>query len=390
MRKPLHRRTKARGAFSAALVLACSLTACSTPSTGGGSYADGSFATSQEARAFTSSVEADVAAMQGKQLKAPPSVGPKAVATKTIAFVTITESDPSALQVLRGGQQAVAAIGWNQTTYNANGNQSDANRFMQQAVTTRPDAVVTIGLSKSQMGSGLASAKDAGIPVGCLACYDESDPNGLGEYATIEPTRSVFVQMGYAPAAFAYLQTKGNPKFITFNDSTVTNLAARQEGFDGFVTKCKAAGAACSVQGAANFQVANVTTTLAGQAAAFAQANPSFNAVWVSFDSAANYVMNGLRQAGKATGSSFMVSANGDPTNLDIIKQGGYQKMTIAVGGYWAGWAIVDNLNRIFAGQAPVEQNVPVRLFDHDNIAEAADWEGDVDFKASYKRIWGR
>lgn len=388
MRILRHRKVKASSAIGAALLL-CVLTACSSTSAGS-SYADGAFPTSEQAKAFTSKVETDVAAMQGEQAEPPPSVGPKAVDGKRIAFVTITESDPSALQVLRGGQQAVEVIGWNQTTYNANGNQSDANRFMQQAVTTRPDAIVTIGLSKSQMGSGIAAAQSAGIPIGCLACFDESEPTGLGVYATIEPARSVFAKMGYAPAAFAYLQTKGNPKFLTFNDPTVTNLAVRQEGFDAFVSDCKAAGAACDVKAAASFQVANVTTTLAGQAAAFAQANPSFNTVWASFDSAANYVMNGLRQAGKVTGSSFMVSANGDPTNLDVIKQGGYQKMTIALGGYWAGWGMIDNFNRIFAGQPVVEQNVPLRLFDADNIATAANWEGDVDFRASYKKVWGR
>ncbi len=389
MQPPLRKRSITKGALSAVISLLFALTACSTTSSGSSSFAD-SFPTTSDGKAFTSKVEAAVAAMQNAPTKPPPSEGPKAVAGKTIAFVTITESDPSALQVLRGGQQAVEAIGWKQNTYNANGNQSDANRFMQQAVTTRPDAIVTIGLSRSQMGSGLAAAHAAGIPVGCLACFDESQPDGLGVYATVEPARSLFVQMGYAPAAFAYLKTKGNPQFITFNDPTVTNLAARKEGFDSFVAECKKAGADCNVAAESNFQVANVTTTLAGQAAAFAQANPSFNTVWASFDSAANYVTNGLRQAGKATGSSFMVSANGDPLNLNVIKQGGYQKMTIAVAGYWAGWAMVDNLNRIFAGQPAVEQNVPLRLFDQDNIADAADWDGDIDFRSAYKEVWGR
>src|SRR5262249_49428729 len=77
-----------------------------------------------------------------------------------------------------------------------------ANKFMQQAVTTRPDAIVTVGLSSTETGSGMAAAQGARIPVGCVACWDESAPdNSNGVYAATSPTPSVFSAMGYADAA---------------------------------------------------------------------------------------------------------------------------------------------------------------------------------------------
>ena len=57
----------------------------------------------------------------------------------------------------------------------------------------------------------------------------------------------------------------------------------------------------------------------------------------------------------------------------------------------WQGWAAMDTLNRIFNGEEPVDQHIPVRLFDETNIdsIEGDVWEGDVDYRAAYQEIWG-
>jgi ribose transport system substrate-binding protein len=59
----------------------------------------------------------------------------------------------------------------------------------------------------------------------------------------------------------------------------------------------------------------------------------------------------------------------------------------------WGAWAAMDNMNRVLAGQEAVEQNVPIRLITAENIdsiAPGGPWDGDVDFRAAYKTIWGR
>lgn len=359
-------------------------------SSGGTASSSADPAASAASEPFRQSVTQLIDALKQNPTATPPTDGPTAAPGKKIAIVAITETDAGALQVLRGMQEATEAIGWQQTTYNANGNQADANRFMQQAATTQPDAIVVLGLNNTQTGSGLAAAAARQIPVACVACWDESQPDGLGAYAVVEPPRSTFSKLGYADAAYAFEATGGSPAFLTFNDTSLSNLSARQEGFDRFIGECTAAGGACSVVAGHKFQVSETTTGLAGQAAAVAQANPRFNVVWTSFDNAGVYVMTGLRQAGKATSSGFLISANGDPANLDVIEKGGYQKATVAMGGAWLGWGVLDNLNRHLAGQPNVVQNVPLRLFDSSNIAEAAGWDGGIDFRAQYKKVWGR
>jgi len=143
-----------------------------------------------------------------------------------------------------------------------------------------------------------------------------------------------------------------------------------------------------------DFQVANATTTLPADGASLLRANSSANAFWVSFDFAGLQVLNGLRQAGLAgpDAKSFMVASNGDGPNLEIIKADGYVKATVAVSFEQEAYALIDNLNRILAGQKPTEEVVPVRLFDKNNVSEAQNgaWSGDVDYRAAYLKAWGR
>ncbi|GAA0985811.1 hypothetical protein GCM10009555_061940 [Acrocarpospora macrocephala] len=345
---------------------------------------------SEASAEFVKTIDDYVAKMKEGVVVPPPTEGPTAVPGKKIAIVTITQTDPGANSALQGLQEGAEAIGWKQTTYNANGNQADANRFMQQAITTKPDAIVVLGLNNTQTGSGLAAAKKANIPVACLACWDENDPDALGTYVTVDPGREAFAKLGYGDAAYAFQATDGNPRFLTFNDPSLSNLAARQEGFDRFLSECKEAGGSCEVVAEKKFQVAETTTALPGQAAALARANPDFNVVWASFDSAGIYVMNGLRQAAASDDDAFMVAANGDPEALDILKQGSFLKMTMAFSSTWSGWSLIDNLNRHFSGEPVVEQVPPFRIFDDTNIDEAATWDGGADYRADFKKIWVR
>jgi ribose transport system substrate-binding protein len=402
VRRLNHRTIFERVAFGAmSILMLAGVAACSssskaisgtTNSAGSSSTAASGAASSAGAAAFSRKVAADVARLQGAQSTPPPADGPKAVPGKTIDFVVVQETDASTLRVVKGLEAAADTIGWQHTTYNANGSPVDANKDLQQAVTTKPDAIVMLGLSNTQTASGLAAAQAAHIPVGCVACWDESTPDPKGVYAAIVPTPSVFTDMGYGVAEYAYQQANGKPKFLTFNDPSQSNLAARGQGFDKFMSECKAAGGDCSVVSSQLFQVQNVTTTLAAQAASAAQAHPDFNAVWSSFDSAAAYVMSGLRQAGKLDASSFLVGENADPASLAIIQQNGYQKATIGISSQWAAWAVIDSINRVFAGAPVVDENVPIRLFDSANVAQANNglWTGDVDFEAAYKKIWGK
>jgi ribose transport system substrate-binding protein len=319
-----------------------------------------------------------------------------AIADQNIAIVAVTLAETGALRTSRALTAAIEDMGWTSTTFDGQGSPTVANQRLEQAVTTNPDAIVLISLDPTDVGSGLQAAAAAGIPVSCAACWDLTDPDGghLGPYyADVTPALSVFEDMGYYAAAYAYPQTDGHPHFLWMHDPALSNLSARDVGFERFLQECTDAGGDCRVVAERTFQVANATTTLPADGASLAQANPDFNAYWVSFDFAGLQVLNGLRQAGLATNpDQFMVSSNGDGPNLEIIQDDGYVKVTVAISFEQEAYALVDNLNRILQGQEPIEETVPIRVFDQTNADEAqnGNWSGDVDYRAAYLEAWGR
>lgn len=377
---------KPRLKIAAALAVALlALAGCASTSTGGG----GSSKTVDPA--YLSSVSAHVDKLKAPQTDLPPSDGPKAAPGKRIAIVTITLAEAAAKRLTKSLENAVADIGWTSTTYDGQGSPTIANDKLQQAVTTKPDAIVLVALDKTTIGAGLAAAKAAGIPVSCNFCWDLDSADTRGPYADVQPALSRLSDMGKASAEYAFVRTKGHPRFLVFTDPALSNLIARTKGFDQFIDECKKGGD-CTVVAKKDFQVANATTTLAADGAALARANPSFNAIWVSFDFAGLQILNGLRQAGlvPTDGSSFMVSSNGDGENLKLIAEGGYQKATVAISFDWGSYGTIDNLNRIFHGQPIAAQNVPIRLFDKSNAGEVKDgaWIADVDFRKVYLDTW--
>ena len=316
-----------------------------------------------------------------------------ATGNRHIAVIAVTLAETGALRTARALSEAISDIGWTSTTYDGQGSPTIANQKLEQAVNTFPDAIVLISLDPTDVGSGLAAARAANIPVSCAACWDLNSPDQRGRfYADVTPPISVFQDLGYVTAAFSFLQTDGHPRFLTMNDPALSNLSARMVGLQRFMGECTRANADCLVLANKDFQVANATTTLAEEGAHLARANPTFNAFWVSFDFAALQVLTGLRQAGMTDDAQrFLVASNGDGPNLQLIQSVGNIRATVAISFEQEAYALVDNLNRIFKGEAAIPADVPIRLFTHDNAGSAHDgrWSGDVDYRRAYRQAWG-
>jgi ribose transport system substrate-binding protein len=299
-------------------------------------------------------------------------------------------ADASATRASNSVVEASEAIGWDATIYDTHASPTEANDKLLQAVTTGVDAIVLVGLDPQNIGSGLAAAQDADIPIACIACWGKTQAETDELFVTAAPTEQVLTDLGRASAEFAFQEADGHPKFLAMNDPSLTNLQFRQNGFDQFVEDCQSAGADCQVLANQTFQYANTFTTLAAEAASLAQAHPDFNAFWAGFDVAAVPIMSGLTQAGLTNNGSFLVGSQGDGANVEIIADGGYQKATVAISWEWAAYGVVDNFNRYFAGEEPIDVDVPIRLFIESNVADAKGgaWDGDVDFRSAFEAIW--
>ena len=370
-----------------ALIAGAALAACG----GGSSSAAAGPGSSGDATAFSAQVKENLSAAAGPQTRRPPTDGPRAVPGKKIAIISFTLAEEGAQRIVGGLKDAGQILGWQTTVYDGQAVPSTANDRIQQAISTKPDAIVIVALDAALIAGSLQDAKAAGIPVACNTCADLADPGGRGPFVSVSPAVSRFEDMGYLVAQYAYERTNGNPKFLSMNDQSLSNLRARETGLKRFLKDCTDGGGTCDLVQQRPFLVADLNTKLPLQAADLARANPSFNTMWLPFDYAALQAISGLSQAGlTSTPDTFAVASNGDGANLDLIAKDGYQKATVGISFEWGSFATMDNLNRLFAGKPTAEEYVPIRLFDRENVAEAKSgaWKGDVDFVADFTRVW--
>lgn len=340
--------------------------------------------------AFDEAVSSGLEDVMREQPNSPPAQSPTPPEGASIAVVVVTQEDAGAQRALAGVVEGAEALGWSVNLTDARGDPANATSLIQQAVAQDPDGIVLIALEAQLIENGLETAVDAGIPVSCVFCWDLEDEDAQrGRFAGVTPNKQKLVDMGYATGLFAYEEAEGDVRAIMMSDPQLNNIAWRQDGFRQFIDECATAGGSCEVLAESDFLLSDLTTTLPQQAASVARANPDWNVFEVSFDFALQMALNGLDQAGLTQGDRFAVASNGDPEAFERIRNGGFQRATVAIPLEWSGWGGIDNLNRAINGEGPVDQNEPIRLFTEAN-APSDVWQGDVDFRAAYRQAWGR
>lgn len=119
--------------------------------------------------------------------------------------------------------------------------------------------------------------------------------------------------------------------------------------------------------------------------------HPDANAVHVPIDS---LVVLGAGTAITESGRSeelAVMGGEGFAANVDLIRSGGPQDAAVAFQQEWIGWATVDTLNRVFAGETEIpDQGFGWQLVDEDhNLPPEGGYRSPVDFKRAYRAIWG-
>ena len=124
--------------------------------------------------------------------------------------------------------------------------------------------------------------------------------------------------------------------------------------------------------------------------------DPSINYVVPVFDGMTPSLVTGITQAGK-TGDVNIVAYNGTASVLQMIQDENLVVGEIGEPLEWLGWANMDQVLRVLAGEAPLaSEKTPLRLFDASNVDEAGtpanqkDGYGDPnEFKDGYLSLWG-
>jgi ribose transport system substrate-binding protein len=121
-------------------------------------------------------------------------------------------------------------------------------------------------------------------------------------------------------------------------------------------------------------------------------ADPTINYVLPVYDSMSQFIVPAIQIAGS---SAKIVSYNGTPFVLDMMRDGDIVEMNVGESLGWVGMAGTDANMRLLCGLSPVGTlNTPAYIFTDENVATAGnpatfnDGYGDV-HTAGFKALWG-
>ncbi|MEW2386119.1 hypothetical protein AB0873_29100, partial [Micromonospora sp. NPDC047707] len=192
-------------------------------------------------------------------------------------------------------------------------------------------------------------------------------------------------QLGSLRANIMINKTGGNAKILHVAFHGVTFGEYLSEGFREGIAAC----GGCEVVGTLKVAPADVSQLRQKFESALLKV-PSATAVAVDVNF---FFVAGVQQALVAANRPNLAVVGGECQleNLDYIRSGKGEQVCIGGSNGYRAYGTIDALNRAFNGQPVVPSGSGFQIVDKDrNLpAEGANYEGPVDFRDRYRKLWG-
>ncbi|MFF7249364.1 substrate-binding domain-containing protein [Embleya sp. NPDC008237] len=384
--------TRTRIAAVCGALLALTLSACGSSSSRGptGSTSDDVI---KQAKASTEQ------AFAGTD-RALPTGGPKAQAGKTVWALACSTQAAGCVVPAQGFVDASKALGWDVKLVDGKADPAVYNSQLRAAAAAHVDAVALFGVDCSVVKASIEVVHTAGVKVyggNALDCDDKSSDGGKPLFdehlrfnrslISYEDYMSTFV--GPTIADWAIAKTDGTAEVVLMRQDDNATLRMVGDAQAGRLAKCDG----CVVHEVTFTSVDLFGGKLQGKAAAALQQFPNADVVMVPADSAITLgvgaAVNQARQGGR---KDLLLAGNeGVASSITLIRNG---TQSYAVGRplTWTGWAAADGLNRLFAGEKPVDSGMGIGSMDAEHLPRGDVYDGNPassGYRENYKKIWG-
>jgi ribose transport system substrate-binding protein len=316
----------------------------------------------------------------------PPFDAAACMKNKKIFAIPLNTDNPFEVAILGGMAQAAKMVGF---TFRGWQNQLSPDQWVQgvnKAVEEKFDLVDLVGgLPPELIAPQIAEVRAKGVKVTTTHDYDFTqkapdilDGNGHTDYVTV----------GKLIAAWTIAKTEGHVNAVVFGPDEITpTIPLKTAILDYFKQNCPA----CKTT-YINTPAAEWATKVQPAVQGALLADPTINYVLPIYDAESQFAAPAI----VATGSKAkIVSYNGTPFVLDMMREGDMVEMEVGESLGWVGMAGIDADMRILCGLPKVERlNTPAFIFDKSNVATAGkpatfnDGYGDAHI-AGFKALWG-
>jgi ribose transport system substrate-binding protein len=309
------------------------------------------------------------------------------MADKSMFVIPLTNANPFNAAISKGFVDAAAIVGFKLRDWQT---QMDPAGWAQGISTAVAEKFSLIdlqgGLPPEFLGPQIGEARAAGLKVTATHNYDattQKAPDILDGAANTD-----YVTVGNIIAAWAIVKTGGKVNALVLGPDEITPTAPIRDAVMNYLKDncpdCKTKYINVPVNDWATQGQPAVQNALL--------ADPTINYVLPVYDSMAGFIVPAIQIAGS---SAKVVSYNGTPFVLDMIRDGDIVEMDVGESLGWVGMAGTDANMRLLCGLKPVTKlNTPAYIFSDANIATAGnpatfnDGYGDVHI-AGFKALWG-
>lgn len=316
----------------------------------------------------------------------PPSQGAHAQRSGAhIAYVAADLNDGGPSGVGIGLLEATKVIGWTVDTFDGKGTVQGHTDAINQALTTKPAAIVLGSVDAVEQSATIKAANDAGIPVfGWHSAADPGPSAGLVTNISTDPAR-----VAQLAAAYAVADSKGTAGVAIMTDSQYSVAIAKSDAMAAYVKAC----GGCQVLTVEDSPVSDTAQRMPGVISNLLQQHGDRFTYLLGVNG--NYFTGAapaLQSAGKPPSGppKGIAAGNGDAAELQRIRTGQYQAATVAEPLYLQAWQIIDAINSTLAGQKVTDWVADPGLIDASNVPKSGNvFDPPSGYRDIYRSVWG-
>lgn len=256
-----------------------------------------------------------------------------------LGVVAVNYNSPSIQRQADSGIAHAEAMGWEVELFDGQGDQVATNNAAMAFIDRDFDAILNVASANTQMSNVIEYAVENDVPF--VSTFSGLVPGIVADIGSNNTADGVIAASELAG------RIEGTGQVAALNWNVLPALIERQRGFEAVMA------------GFPDVEVNKIEIKVPGQVDdAYAQAtnlllaNPDLKAIWVGRDELAAPVARAIEQAGR-TEDVFVVSHDGIPEVIELVRQGGPVELTVAYNVDRMGVVAVDVIKSALDGNPP-------------------------------------
>jgi ribose transport system substrate-binding protein len=317
-----------------------------------------------------------------------PRSGPAAKPGKTIVVLAEDLRNGGVLGVAQGIREAAREIGWKVRIVDAAGTAAGRRKALADALASRPDGLAICGSDAHELEVSLRSSPVRLPPV--VGWHAGPAPGAIPGTPVAMNVTTDPIAVARTTAQAAVAQSGGRAGVVLFTDSRFAIATAKAQAMAEVIRQCSG----CALLEVRDLAISDAAARMPAVTRELLAAHGSrwTHALAIN-DIYFDYAVPEFIAWGVTNGAISLLSAgDGSAAAFMRIRAGTYQTGTVAEPLNMQGWQVVDELNRLMAGQPVSGFVAPVHLVSAHDIASDGRsrlvYDPDNGYRDNYRRIW--